>query len=262
MKFQTRHLINALLLIVSSAFITHSVQAQENAKDLTAAQKEIQTALFELVGPRAAASEIIESPMEGVYQVDLGDRIVFVSKAGDHLLLGDVFDTQRRVSLSEEIKQTKALAIIDEIPESEMIVFAPAETKRTITVYTDVDCPYCRKLHKEVPTLVENGVKVRYLWFPRSGINTPSYDKAVSIWCADDQLSAMDDAKLNNKIVNASCDPNPVSSQYNSGQRVGVRGTPTIVVDDGTIIGGYLPATDLLVSLGLVSEPIAEAGTQ
>ncbi len=260
MKIKTSQYINYFLLIASGLFISYTAQAQENPG--AEGQDEIKTALYELIGPSAATSEIIESPMKGVYQVDLGDRILFVSKVGNHLLLGDVFDTQRRVSLSDEIKQEKALAIVGEIPESEMIVFAPEETRRTITVYTDVDCPYCRKLHKEVPTLVENGVKVRYLWFPRSGVNTPSYDKAVSIWCAEDQLTAMDDAKLNNKIVNASCKPNPVADQYASGQRVGVRGTPTIVVDDGTIIGGYLPAKDLLANLGLVSEPIAKAATQ
>jgi len=262
MKIKSRQFISSLALFASSLLITSFAQAQDASDASTDAQNEIKTALFELIGPRAATSEIIDSPMEGVYQVDLGDRIVFVSKVGKHILLGDVFDTQRRISLSEEIKQEKALAIVGEIQESEMIVFAPEETKRTITVYTDVDCPYCRKLHQEVPTLVENGVKVRYLWFPRSGINTPSYDKAVSIWCAEDQLTAMDDAKLNNKIVNASCDPNPVASQYNSGQRVGVRGTPTIVVDDGTIIGGYLPAKDLLTSLGLTAEQIAKTATQ
>ncbi len=260
MKIKTSQYINYFLLIVSGLFISHTIQAQDNS--VTEGQDQIKTALAELMGPRAATIEVIESPMKGVYQVDLGDRIQFVSKVGNHLLVGDVFDTQRRVNLSDEIKQEKVLAVVGEIEESEMIVFAPEETKRTITVYTDVDCPYCRKMHQEVPALLENGVKVRYLWFPRSGINTPSYDKAVSIWCAEDQLVAMDDAKLNNKIVDASCKPNPVGDQYASGQRAGVRGTPTIVVDDGTIIGGYLPAKNLLARLGLVSEPIVSDTTQ
>ena len=213
--------------------------------------EEIKAALTDLIGPRAANSEVIESPMEGVYQVNLGDRVIYASKVGNHMLLGEVYDTERKVSLADELQQQKALATIESMNESEMIVFSPEQTKRTMTVYTDVDCPYCRKLHKEVPELVENGVKVRYLWFPRSGINTPSYDKAVSIWCADDQQAAMDDAKLNDKIVAAKCDPNPVSTQYASGQQVGVRGTPTIVLDDGTVIGGYMPAKNLLADMGI-----------
>jgi thiol:disulfide interchange protein DsbC len=259
MKIKFKQIINILLVLASSTLLILTAQAQGSA---ATPQSEITTAMYELTGQNIAADHITESPMQGVYQVDLGNRIVFVSKVGEHLLLGDVFDTTRRVSLSEEMKQVKALAIIENIQESEMIVFDPEVTKRTITVYTDVDCAYCRKLHKEVPTLVENGVKVRYLWFPRSGINTPSYDKAVSVWCTEDQLTAMNEAKLNNNIVDARCDPNPVASQYASGQRIGVRGTPTIVVDDGTIIGGYLPAKKLLADLGLLSEPIAKAATQ
>ena len=233
----------AIIAIGSASLITSISRADD--------VEEIQAALAEIIGPRGATAEVIASPMADVYQADIGGRVVFISKTGDHMLLGDVFDMQRKVSLSEEIKQQKALAVIDEIDEAEMIVFAPKETKRTVTVYTDVDCPYCRKLHEEVPDLLESGIKVRYLWYPRSGVGTPSYDKAVSIWCAEDQNNAMDEAKLNNKIVDAKCDPNPVSSQYASGQKVGVRGTPTIVVDDGTIIGGYLPADNLIASLGL-----------
>lgn len=213
--------------------------------------EEVKASLVDLIGPRAVSSEVIESPMEGVYQVNLGDRVIYASKVGNFMMLGEVYDTERKVSLADEIQQQKALATIEAMQESEMIVFSPEETKRTITVYTDVDCPYCRKLHQEVPALVENGVKVRYLWYPRSGINTPSYDKAVSIWCADDQQVAMDDAKLNDKIVAAKCDPNPVSAQYASGQQVGVRGTPTIVLDDGTVIGGYMPAKNLLADMGI-----------
>lgn len=251
MKIQLNALFKRLLLVAGCAIIMPTAQADT--------ADEIKISLLGLVGPRAAASEIVESPMEGVYQVDLGDRVLFVSKQGEHLMIGDVFDTGRGVSLAEELQQEKVLAVINGIPESEMIVFAPEETKRTVTVYTDVDCPYCRKLHKDVPKLVEGGVKVRYVWYPRSGVGTPSYDKAVSIWCAEDQQTAMDDAKLNDKIVSASCEPNPVEAQYQTGQQVGLRGTPTIVVDDGTIIGGYLEAQKLLASLGLSPEPVASA---
>lgn len=244
-------LIKHFVIITSALFISNL--------SLADTPEEIKAALAEVMGQRAASAEIKESPMSGVYQADIGDRVVFISKVGDHLLLGDVFDTARKVSLSEEIKQQKALEVVNEMKEDDMIVFAPEETKRTITIYTDVDCPYCRKLHKEVPSLVKSGVKVRYLWYPRSGVGTPSYDKAVSIWCAEDQTAAMDDAKLHNKIAEASCDPNPVSAQYSSGQRVGVRGTPTIVVDDGTIIGGYLPAKNLLAQLGIAPDsPVAK----
>lgn len=224
------------------------------------ATDDIKAALTGIIGPRITEAKITESAMEGAYQVDLGSQVIFVRQSGDHLLIGDVFNTQRKASLSKEIKNAKVKVILNEMQEASMIVFEPKQTKRTITVYTDVDCPYCRKLHEEVPALVKNGVKVRYLWYPRSGIGSPSYDKAVSIWCADNQTAAMDDAKLNNKISPLKCDPNPVAAHYASGRKVGVNGTPAIVLEDGSIIAGYMPAKNLLANLGISPvEPIANA---
>lgn len=247
--------IGSFLLGLSTILLTACGQIDE--------LDELKTALTVLVGTRASNAEIIESPIEGVYQADIGDRVVFISKQGKHILLGDVYDTERKISLSEDLKQRKAIVIMSSMSEDEMIVFAPEKTKRTITIYTDVDCAYCRKLHKEVPILVEHGVKVRYLWYPRTGIDTPSYNKAVSIWCAENQTAAMDEAKLNNKIAEGNCDPNPVASQYKSGQKLGLRGTPTIVIDDGTIISGYRPAKSLLENIGINNGvPVAQINIQ
>ncbi len=217
---------------------------------LAGVEEDIEAKIRQLVGPNAPISGVLESPMKGTYEVSIGDRVMFASLNGNHMLLGDVYDTDRMVSLAEEKKQARAKEVIDAIPEEQMIVYSGDEPERSITVYTDVDCGFCQKLHKEVPTLVENNVKVRYLWFPRSGPNTPSFTKAESVWCADDQLTAMDDAKLNRKVVDKTCE-NPVLAQFESGRKVGVRGTPTIVVDDGTIIGGYVPADRLLSQLGI-----------
>ena len=257
MTTQIIHFCKRTLLVLATTIIAGAAQAETI--------DELKSSLSDLVGPRGANATIVESPMPGVYQADLGDRVVFITQKDNLMLLGDVYDTTRKVSLGQEIKQQKAIGVIDKMDEADMIVFEPAQTKRTMTVYTDVDCPYCRKLHEEVPTLLESGVKVRYLWYPRSGIGTPSYDKAVSIWCAKDQTAAMDDAKLHNKIAEEKCSPNPVADQYKSGQSVGVRGTPTIVLDDGTIIGGYMPAKSLLANMGITAgtgEPLAKAKTE
>ena len=206
--------------------------------------------LRKLVGPDAPISDPIASPMPGAYEVNVGGRVMYATINGKHMMLGDVYDTDRNVSLAEEKKQARAKDIIDAIPEEQMIVYQPEQAQRAITVFTDVDCAFCQKLHKEVPTLLKNNVKVRYLWFPRSGPNTPSFAKAESVWCADDQTAAMDAAKLERKVVDKTCE-NPVLSQYQAGQAVGVRGTPTIVLEDGTVIGGYVPADRLLSQLGL-----------
>ncbi len=213
--------------------------------------EDVKLAVQQRLGTRVVISEIKLSPMEGVYEVTFGARTMYANKIGKYLILGDVYDTERSVSLSEELKQAKAIAVVDAMSETEMIVFGEDSADRTITVYTDVDCGYCQKLHREVPALLAGGVKVRYLWYPRAGIGSASYKKAVSVWCAEDQQQAMDNAKLSRSFTDATCDPNPVAAQYQSGQQVGVKGTPTIVVDDGTIIGGYMPAQKLLARLGL-----------
>lgn len=223
-----------------------------NVATMAAAKlEEVRAAVNEIIGSRAQITDIKLSPMEGVYEVTLGGRTMYASQAGKHLIVGEVYDFERKVSLAEELKQEKAKVVIAAMAEKNMIIFGDENAKRMITVYTDVDCGYCQKLHREVPALVAGGVKVRYLWYPRAGIYSDSYNKAVSVWCADDQQVAMDNAKLNRSFTDKTCDPNPVAEQYQSGQQVGVRGTPTIVVDDGTIIGGYRPAASLLKDLGL-----------
>ena len=193
---------------------------------------------------------IAESPMEGVYEVTLDGRTFYAMAQERFVLLGEVYDAQRRVSLSEERQAARMATQIDNLQIDDMVVFGPADAKRHITVFTDVDCGYCRKLHSEVPQLTDAGLQVRYLAFPRAGIGSSSYDKLVSVWCADDQQQAMTTAKAGRSIESRSCE-NPVADQYQLGQSVGVRGTPTLVFDDGTIVPGYLPAQALLAKVGL-----------
>lgn len=242
---RTRQIVS--LAALAATLVTASVA---NAQT----EEEVLAAVQNTVGDRAEVRDIKPSPMEGVYEVTVGTRTMYASMAGKHLMLGDVFDTERQVSLAQEIKTQKIITAVEGMPEAEMIVFGDDDAKRTITVFTDVDCVYCQRLHAEVPKLVEGGLKVRYLWFPRAGVESESYEKAVSVWCADDQLKAMDNAKLKNKFKDRSCDPNPVEAQFQVGQQVGVQGTPTIIVDDGNLIGGYVPADALLKSLGLLTE--------
>ncbi|MGV3592523.1 MAG: thioredoxin fold domain-containing protein, partial [Gammaproteobacteria bacterium] len=131
------------------------------------------------------------------------------------------------------------------LDEKDMIVFAPeGERKATITVFTDVDCPYCRKLHAEIEALNAYGIAVRYLAFPRTGLNTETHAKMISTWCADDPKAMMTAATRGADVPPADC-ANPVASQYQLGREVGVTGTPALVFDDGTIMPGYVEADTL-----------------
>ena len=165
--------------------------------------------------------------------------------------MGDLLDTKNQVNLGEQASNQRMVARIQEVSLDEMIRFSPnGETKRHITVFTDIDCGYCRKLHNEVPELVAAGIEVRYLAFPRAGVNSNSYNKYVSVWCNADQQSSLTSAKAGQAVEQASCE-NPVEANYNLGRQVGVSGTPTIIFDDGTVTPGYMPSERLIDILGL-----------
>lgn len=190
---------------------------------------------------------IAESPMPGLYQVQLaGGRQLYTSADGQFLLQGYLFQVKggQAVNLTE-IEESRAVAKqINAIPAKEMVVFAPQSPKTHITVFTDTDCGYCQKLHSEVPELNRLGVEVRYLAFPRQGLNSPAAKELVSVWCAKDQQEAMNRAKSRQSVEQAQCD-NPVARQYQLGQMIGVSGTPAIVLANGRMIPGYQPAPQL-----------------
>ncbi len=196
---------------------------------------------------------IAESAMPGVYLVDLGSQTIFAYETGEHLLVGEAFDTTRQVSLLSEYKSEKMSQSLASLNEAKMIIMGPDDAEHYVTVFTDIDCGYCRKLHFDtIPDLVDAGVKVRYLLWPRAGLNSESYDKAVSAYCADDQVQALTDAKAGKEIEAKECE-NPVAEHFKIGIDGGVRGTPNIVLDNGTIIPGYVPASRILSQLNSAS---------
>jgi thiol:disulfide interchange protein DsbC len=134
------------------------------------------------------------------------------------------------------------------IKNVEMIIFSPDKTKHTITVFTDIDCPYCQKLHAEIEDYNKAGIEVRYLMFPRAGVDSPSYKKAISVWCANDSNKALTDAKQGKKVEAKTCE-NPIQSQMTVAQMVGVTGTPAIVLEDGEMLPGYRPVKEMSVVL-------------
>tara|TARA_Y100001951_G_scaffold104444_1_gene116041 strand:- start:2166 stop:2894 length:729 start_codon:yes stop_codon:yes gene_type:complete len=190
---------------------------------------------------------IAESPMSGIYQVQLeGGRQLYTSADGQFLIQGYLFQVKdgKAVNLTE-IEESRAVAKqINAIPAKEMVVFAPKAPKTHITVFTDTDCGYCQKLHSEVPELNRLGVEVRYVAFPRQGLNSPAAQELASVWCSKDRQAAMNLAKTRQAVPEADCD-NPVAKQYQLGQMIGVNGTPAIVLANGKMIPGYQPAPQL-----------------
>ncbi|HFC93632.1 MAG TPA: DsbC family protein [Leucothrix mucor] len=193
---------------------------------------------------------LTESPVSGIYQVLYGTEVVYVSRDGKYFIAGDMINMGTRENLSKLAKRS----VRNDIMKTKLkdpIVFKAKDEKHVVKVFTDIDCPYCAKLHREVPALNEKGITVEYLMFPRAGIGSKSYDKAVSVWCAGDskaQQTAMTTAKERKPFDEKKCE-NPVKAQYELGQEVGVTGTPALVTSTGRLIPGYMTADRLVKML-------------
>lgn len=199
--------------------------------------------------PGVKAEDIRMSPVSGVYEVPLGADIAYVSVDGRYLIAGDLYEIDSRSNLTEASRtaaRTKTLAKLD---EREMIVFKPAVVKHTITVFTDVDCGYCRKLHSQVDEINKLGIQVRYLAYPRGGPGSDEWRKMEAVWCAKDRKAAITEAKKGAEVKSANCGATPIARHYQLGEDFSVRGTPAIFTSGGDYIGGYLPPAELLKQL-------------
>ena len=204
--------------------------------------------------PNIPINDVHPTPAAGIYALELeGGTILYGTEDGRFLFAGDMYELTDAslVNLAETRRSGMRRDLMNSVSRDEMLVFAPeGATKASITVFTDVDCGYCRKLHQEVPALNSSGVEVRYVAYPRAGVGSESYNKIVSAWCAKNPQQALTDVKAGKTIPQSTCD-NPVAGQYDLGQRVGVTGTPAIVLEDGRLLPGYMPAADLVAALGL-----------
>jgi thiol:disulfide interchange protein DsbC len=196
--------------------------------------------------PGVTLDDIRPSPIKGMYEVRMGADSAYVTADGRYVISGDLFDLDTRENLTEEGRAGERRTALAKLDEREMIVFAPAavKTEHTVTVFTDVDCGYCRKLHGEIEQLTKLGVRVRYLAYPRSGPGSPDWAKMEAVWCSKDRKAAITKAKLGENVKAEQC-ATPVAKQFELGEKMGVRGTPAIFTMNGDYIGGYLPPGDM-----------------
>jgi len=195
--------------------------------------------------PEVRPEQISPSPIQGLYEVRIGSQIAYVSADGRHLLQGDIIDVDTDQNMTESRREGLRRDVLAGVSEAGMIVFAPAKPTSTITVFTDVDCGYCRKLHKQIADYNARGIKVRYMYFPRSGPGTESWTKAEQVACAKDPRVALTRAKLGEILKDKACQPNPVAQHYKIGREFAVQGTPAIILESGELIGGYLDPVEL-----------------
>ncbi len=200
--------------------------------------------------PGISVDKLKPSRVPGLYEATVGGDIFYITKDGRYIISGTIIDTNSHENITANRRNKLRIDLIKAVGESNMIIFSPPRPKRVITVFTDVDCAYCAKFHLGVPKLTRAGVKVRYLLFPRNGLSSSTYTKSVTVWCARDRRKALGFAKAGKKLKPRTC-TNPVADHYRLGTQIGVRGTPTIVLENGRMLPGYVPPEDLLVLLGL-----------
>lgn len=239
--------------IVAMALLSFNVSAEESK------EAAIRSALSAL-NSQVPIVAVADAPFPGLYEVTLasGEKL-YVNEVGSHFIVGEVYKVQpdgRLVNLTEEGKKAQRIEQVAAIDPQDMIIFPPAgETRAHLTVFTDTDCFYCRKLHKEIAQINELGIEVRYLAFPRAGAGSKTHRVMDSIWCADkeDQPALFTKAKSGQSIPSLSCDNSPVMSQYALGQKMGVTGTPALILPDGSLVPGYMPAGQLAQMLGVAN---------
>jgi thiol:disulfide interchange protein DsbC len=205
-------------------------------------------AALEAALPDISIDSVRPSAVGGLYEVMVGPQLVYVSADGRYLIQGDITDLKTRKSITEPRRRKAVADAVNALGEDKMIIFGNDKAKYTVSVFTDIDCSYCRKLHSHIDQYIADGIRVRYLFFPRAGLSSNSYRKAVSVWCADDRRKALTDAKLGKSVPPRTCD-NPVKQEYELGETLGIDGTPALVMPDGELVPGYLPPARLAAYL-------------
>jgi thiol:disulfide interchange protein DsbC len=189
--------------------------------------------------------DVKPSPVAGLYEIRSGAEVGYVSEDGRYYVDGDVFDMTSKANLTEQRRQEGRIALMAAVSDDDAIIFGPAGTVRhTLTVFTDIDCAYCRRLHQEIGELNRLGIRVRYLMYPRNGPDTEAWRKAEAVWCSADRRDALTRAKRGETIKPGKCET-PIAAHYALGQRLGIQGTPGIITDRGEYLAGYLPAASM-----------------
>jgi len=185
------------------------------------------------------------TPINGVYEITKGSELSYASSDGRYVIFGDLWDLDSDSNVSESRRRNIRARLIDSVPESEMLVFGPKDPKYTITVFTDVDCGYCRRLHSQIADYNRLGIRVRYLFFPRSGPDTESWHKAEAVWCSSNRNDALTRAKSGEDIKAPKCPADVVARDYELGRKLQVEGTPAIFLASGEMLPGYAPPNEL-----------------
>ena len=243
------------IIVISQNIISEN--AMNSCNDENCYKEQIEE-MISFILPEGSKIESIErSEFPGIYKVYYGDiQPLYVSASGNYFMCGQMFKIDRQNAnkpvinnITDKDIATRRQSLMQEIKTSELISFESKRQQYELTVFTDVDCGYCRKLHKEIKQYNDLGITIRYAAFPRSGLGTNAFTKMVGAWCSDDSKKAITNLKNGKNPSLSFCDSQPVAKHYAIGKKLGVTGTPAIITETGDLLPGYYSAEDLLKKL-------------
>ncbi len=199
--------------------------------------------------PGAKPEDVAHTPVPGLYEVTMGGLIAYVSADGKYLLSGNLYDLATQANLTASRRSTARSKALAAAPEDQMIIFGPAKPRMTVTVFTDIDCSFCRKFHSQIAEFNKAGVRVRYMAYPRTGPGTESWRKAEAVWCSGDRRDSLTRAKRGEDVKAKDCGDAAIKAQWEMGDDLGVEGTPAVFTESGDYIGGYLTVPQLVQSV-------------
>ncbi len=197
-----------------------------------------------------SVQSIKESQIENLFIVDIGDlQPIYASKNGEFFFYGELYAVNGNTlqnTTKDEIN-LKRKSILDEVlSKDDFISFKSENEKYRVTIFTDVDCGYCRKFHNEIKDFNDLGITVNYVAFPRSGLDSISYNKIVTAWCSKDPKNTLTKMKQGIDVQLSLCQDHPVETHFLLGQKIGITGTPAIIKSNGELLPGYLTPEELL----------------
>ena len=234
-----------LLFVLAAPAMQARADADADAPDA------VRHALATLV-PGTPIDGLRKAQLPGFYEASLGGQPVVVSADGRYLMAGALWDLRHKRNLSEPLMADVRRDVLSALPPTRRFVFAAPEPRATVTVFTAIDCGYCRRLHEQMAAINAAGINVEYLLLAHGGPASPAHALAVSAWCAVDRADALTEAKRGQQPAPNTC-PNPIDEHAALARRLGVTTTPTVVASDGRVLGGFLTTPQLVDALGLAA---------
>lgn len=210
--------------------------------------------------PQVKIDAVQESPVPGFYEAIVGGEFVYVSKDGRYMLNGSAFDVANKRDLTQQSRAKVRKLALDKVGPDKRIEFAPkapVKARHTVTVFTDIDCPFCRRFHEQIAAYNAKGIAVDYLFYPLS-IHPGADKKAQAVWCAKDRQEAFTAAMTGKDPGTATC-ANPIAETASLAQAIGIGATPTILGPDGTQIPNQVAMSPDMLAAELDRQ--ASAGT-